>query len=622
LILMLKKKILALLFFLFVFLFSSKFVYAKDYSILSADFKVQLNLDGSAGVTETRAYYFDGSFSWIDQTINLNTKYKIQNTNFELWEGLQKYLQSDSGQPGTYQLTITPEKLYLKAYYQANFESKTFTLKYKIENAIINHDDIAEFYWQLIGGEWSKPHQKVTAEVILPLPAPDDQIWAFGHGPLNGRVSIPDNQRAVFSADNLPINKFFEVRVLFPKLENAVFAQTGNKTLAGILDEEKKDIEKTAKDVNKKNISPVLAAFGVLFGIGVNFLFVIAIIRYLVLRRKYGMGAKLPEANLSGTLHEPPSELPPAMVEGLLKGGVNYSPSVFLATILSLVQRRIIKIKSEPKKTFFGKTGYEYSLVKAEKYGNEKLLDFEKDLLEFVFSGADEVSFKQIKKDVQSSPTISSKFFLKFKKNSYEELLTPVRVFGFKENLLEKVPKEYRKNGYLLFIIYFILQVVSIFFGFFPGIFNITLNLIIICVIVKRFPFAEKRTQTGLKETAAWKAFNKWLKDYSVTKNYPVDSIILWEKYLVYGTLFGVSIKTLASLPVSFSAEEFNRLATTYYGVTIANMSDFSGSLSKSFSGMSSSFSNSFSGGYGSHGVGSSGGFSGGGGGGGGGGAG
>ena len=81
-ILMLKKKILALLFFLFVFLFSSKFVYAKDYSILSADFKVQLNLDGSAGVTETRAYYFDGSFSWIDQTINLNTKYKIQNTRF------------------------------------------------------------------------------------------------------------------------------------------------------------------------------------------------------------------------------------------------------------------------------------------------------------------------------------------------------------------------------------------------------------------------------------------------------------------------------------------------------------------------------------------------------------
>ena len=79
---MLKKKILALLFFLFVFLFSSKFVYAKDYSILSADFKVQLNLDGSAGVTETRAYYFYGSFSWIDQTINLNTKYKIQISSF------------------------------------------------------------------------------------------------------------------------------------------------------------------------------------------------------------------------------------------------------------------------------------------------------------------------------------------------------------------------------------------------------------------------------------------------------------------------------------------------------------------------------------------------------------
>lgn len=87
----------------------------------------------------------------------------------------------------------------------------------------------------------------MTAEVYLPLPAPaspsqggpNDKIWAFGHGPLNGRVSIPTNQKVTFSADNLAAGKFFEVRVLFPKLKNAESAQKGNLTLETILKEEK-----------------------------------------------------------------------------------------------------------------------------------------------------------------------------------------------------------------------------------------------------------------------------------------------------------------------------------------------------------------------------------------------
>jgi len=41
-------------------------VAAKDYSIESADIQVQLNLDGSADITETRTYDFDGSFSWAE----------------------------------------------------------------------------------------------------------------------------------------------------------------------------------------------------------------------------------------------------------------------------------------------------------------------------------------------------------------------------------------------------------------------------------------------------------------------------------------------------------------------------------------------------------------------------
>ena len=124
------------LFFIFSSLFACCFLFAtgvnaKDYSIRSADFKLQLNQDGSANVTETRAYYFDGSYSWADEWINLIPKctncsnYRI--TNFELWEGKQKYIESNNSSAGNFSLTNDGEKFYIKWYYRADFESKTFT---------------------------------------------------------------------------------------------------------------------------------------------------------------------------------------------------------------------------------------------------------------------------------------------------------------------------------------------------------------------------------------------------------------------------------------------------------------------------------------------------------------
>lgn len=214
---------------------------AKSYSINSVDIRVQLNRDGSADVTETRTYNFDGSFSWADEWILLTarcrscTNYQI--SNVVLKEGDREYVES-LGRPGTYFITQTPDKFYIKWYYQAQNQQKTFTLSYTINNAITNHADISEFYWQLIGDEWSKGTGLVNAEVFLAEEAPDSQIWAFGHGPSNGKINIVSSNQVNFSARNLPARKFFEIRILFPRLVGAAHAQAGRETLKKILKEE------------------------------------------------------------------------------------------------------------------------------------------------------------------------------------------------------------------------------------------------------------------------------------------------------------------------------------------------------------------------------------------------
>ena len=103
-----------------------------------------------------------------------------------------------------FETSLNSDKAYVKWYYTALNEQKTFVVSYVIENAVTNHLDISEFYWKLIGDEWTKGVGSVNAKVILPYDAPDDQIWAFGHGPLNGRINIVSNNSVYFNATNLP----------------------------------------------------------------------------------------------------------------------------------------------------------------------------------------------------------------------------------------------------------------------------------------------------------------------------------------------------------------------------------------------------------------------------------
>lgn len=162
-----KRFFVTLIFFLFFFL--PRPIEAKDYRILSADFVVHLQADGAAQITETRTYRFDGSFSWADEWINLVAPREIKDL-----------VITENNQPIKFESRREVDRFYVKWFYTADTEDKTFVINYKITNAITRQQDIAEFYWQLIGDKWTKQTGKVSAKVFLPAPAPNDQIWAFG----------------------------------------------------------------------------------------------------------------------------------------------------------------------------------------------------------------------------------------------------------------------------------------------------------------------------------------------------------------------------------------------------------------------------------------------------------
>jgi uncharacterized membrane protein len=380
-----KKILLTILFIFTSFLFFTGTVKAKDYSITSAYFNVQINSDGSADVTEVRTYNFDGSYTWADEWIDLTVNKQKSTSNlqpyvienFSLHDENDRYSQSTSGLPNTFSTSTTSNKFYVKWYYQATNTSRTFTLNYKIANAVTNHPDISEFYWKLIGSDWVKGTGNVTAAVYLPDKMPSDRLWGFGHGPLNGKVSIPNNIQVDFTASNLPPKKFFEVRVLFKKLESAIDAQNGTSNLNGILKEEKSFGNQTrAKGII--NLLVILAVIAIP---------VWRIIYWFFVWKRVGDDKPTPEVNLSGKLHEPPSELEPALVEALSSWNMTPTTKSIVGTVLNLVRKKVLEIKGEKKASFFGSSKYSYSLkIKNMKYiVDEKLSKREKSLVDLLF---------------------------------------------------------------------------------------------------------------------------------------------------------------------------------------------------------------------------------------------
>ena len=88
------------------------------------------------------------------------------------------------------------------------------------------------------------------------------------------------------------------------------------------------------------------------------------------------------------------------------------------------------------------------------------------------------------------------------------------------------------------------------------------LLLIVICVGVW-YAIPSKRTYEGALAYKKWKALEKFLKDFGSFADKEVPEIALWEKYLVYATLFGCAKEVSKVMDMRF--KEYNTTGIDYY---------------------------------------------------------
>ena len=146
----------------------------------------------------------------------------------------------------------------------------------------------------------------------------------------------------------------------------------------------------------------------------------------------------------------------------------------------------------------------------------------------------------------------------------------------------------------------------SLLLGLFGTIVTI-IDIVLMSKIIKRF---NGFTQKGINEGEQWRAFKKYMEDFSYLNEREVPELVLWEKYLVFATAFGIADKVLKQLKVKYP--ELNNQDTISDMILFNAMYNSNGFNTNFINSISTSTSRMYSSTY-SSGSGAGGGFSGGG---------
>lgn len=287
--------IIILAFLIFLFTTTS---YAGTQKLNDLKYDVVLNGDGSANVVETWNIRVSET-NTLFKTFELDSKKYGSITNVEVAEVKTSGEVTNFQDTGVYAYHVKKDGFYALNRPESEFEiawgvsiedteTKTYRIKYKIENAIKTYTDCSEFYWQFIGDTNGIPAKKVTGTITLSKEVSNKEnlkVWA--HGPLHGNITIVDNKTASFEVEDLETNTMVEVRVV--TAEN-VFSQNMNRVniskLNSIVEEETRwaDEANARRDAARKTVITTLIIIAVIT-IALLIIFIFVIIRYIKVLR-------------------------------------------------------------------------------------------------------------------------------------------------------------------------------------------------------------------------------------------------------------------------------------------------------------------------------------------------
>lgn len=438
---------------------------------------------------------------------------------------------ASAGESMKYTIDPTSTGYSIKMFYPINREKIILRLDYTIEDIVTLHDGFAEFYWNFFSGELADEIGDLNVRVTLPGSDSSDYFRFWAHGPLEGEIddiSNSENNIVYARISSLESYGMLDIRITFA--DNLVDGITkySNQSFSEIVDEEMAIAEET--NALRKEIK--IKWWGAVIGTIVFYVFVVMAFLYIYFKYDKERDASFKLKYNREFIDDYNVEV----VDYLMNR--NITENALSASIMNLIYKKNIKVE----KIENVKNGYIFTLL-----NRDNLNATENALVDFLFiTVGNNNTFTTTALKKYASNTKTCQTFM----NTYTKWKSMVIKDGEKQEFFEK------KSKYI--VIPFIFLVYSIILTFFiannniefiPGIITV-LVAIIFMIYVMTF---SKKTKKGIEHFAKWQAFKRFLNDFGNFSVKELPEIILWERYLVYATVFGLADKVEKAMNVKIS---------------------------------------------------------------------
>lgn len=416
----------------------------------------------------------------------------------------------------------------------------SFTMSYTLTDMVRVHGDTAVLYYQPFSDDFSLYIEELNVNVYQPNGAPlTEETLAWYHTEVEGAMHQREQAHLNFNAKVVETGNYTEVRVLMPKelFKGAVKTDSALKK-ESIKAEEQKWFEDYERELERtRNRTLYSTILGVLLAVFSALAVVYFQVFYPKVKGEYPPYVReIPEGMTSTKMAHFYYHY-----KGTIKKQKNRG-NALSAMVMDLARRGFINLLPDPS----DKDDYVIEMASVPDAKMGELHSYEREIYELLSLVGDYAggafNMKDFEAYAKSNPTIvNNKINACFRESG--------RGYNNKDNF--KRPHFKTQTifgigfvGAVLGFMIFLLGDSIAFFGLGALIAGIILMI--------GYPRGSKLSEKGEANYMQAKGLEAFLLDFSNLKEHEIPALILWEEYMVYATMMGISEKVLQELKLKY----------------------------------------------------------------------
>lgn len=491
----------------------------------------------ASALTDVKVY--DVKFTTTDFSI-INNK----NREFVLVNSAEK------GDYGVYTKTTNSEGIEILSY-QPSVYKRASLVTYTLKDLVVVHNDIAELAHDFIGTDYQEDISNLI--IRINLPSSSKELRIFSHGPLNGKNRIIDDKSVEITYETLDKENAVDGRVVFDKsiVPNAT-KKSNVDGLGKILEVEKERANyanklREAARKREKMLQTLAIIMEILLG---TWLIGLIVIVY----KFYNKNDKEYRSEFNGKyFRDFPEEYTPSTVSYLMNKSINNLS--FNAGILDLIRKKAITIEEvtiDKKGLLKNKQQKDYKLSRNMNFNLDTLSTSEKKLFNLLIGTVGNGDYvilgdmKEFSKDYDNAKRLIS---------GYDSWRYACESEAETEEFYENTKKE-KTNCILYSLIFIPITFLALLCGSNMG--RVLLIDLFGILAIIYFSSATKRTKKGNEQYHKWKGLKNFLADFGRLDEKDLPEIKLWERYLVYATMFGLAAKVQNAMKMNLERMNYS----------------------------------------------------------------